>query len=273
MSRAYPRIVLGVLGIAVLVVVATGQYTSYVRAGTWPALVITGLTLVVLAGHGALREWQHHDAVRRTRTFGVPAESGHSGHGHTGPAHTGHAHTGSTWVLLLAPVACLALLAPPSLGSYSAARAPDAVLAAPDTTDIGFEDLWEPLPAGGVVPLPLSEFITRARWDDSKELERRTVRLTGFVLPRPVGRAGDEPWQLARMGINCCAADATVYRVRMADPGGLTVTDPAADSWVEVEGRWVSEPAAATDPVAVAEPPLLRIERVRSVPVPEQPYD
>lgn len=273
MTGTRVRAAVGLLGVTLLVVVVTGHYRSYVRASNWWMLLAAGVVLVVLAVHGALREWQQLDLERSARRYAADPRAwldGRLGTGRRAPG-SGHDHDGpgSAWVLLLAPVACLALLAPPTLGSYSAARAPDGATAAlvPAVTVEG--PAWAPLPAGDVVPMTFQEFVVRARWDTTQAMAGRTVRLTGFVVPRAPERAGEAPWVLARMGIMCCAADAVAYRVRLS---GAPVRRLPADTWLEVEGMWVAEPAP-TDPDAPGAPPLLRVTALREVPVPAEPFD
>lgn len=154
-------------------------------------MLAAGAVLVLLALHGALRQWRRSDETRTLARYGA----GHPSHEH-GESDGPH---GRSWALLLAPVACLALLAPQALGSYSAGRAVSAAPVRPvqpGQADAGQVDVsqldagqqswsgWAPLPAGDIVPLSLGEFITRAQWDESRSLTGRTVRLTGFVLRR-----------------------------------------------------------------------------------------
>jgi uncharacterized repeat protein (TIGR03943 family) len=270
MTDVRARLTLGLLGVFVLATVISGTYRNYVRPGTWPLLTASGILLLLLAVHGALRQWRRHDAVQAARQFGGTLPQDASDH---------HDHHGSSWVLLLAPVTCLALLAPPSLGSYSAARAADAVIAPRAVSQTGTEDAWPPLPAGSVIPMTLDDFITRAQWDTRQALAGRTVRLTGFVLPPSSGPpgpgAGKPGWVLARMTIMCCAADAVALKVRIiGQPAPIPPNRAsAADTWVEVDAQWVPGTINDNDPAQVEEPPTVQATRVRVVPAPAEPYE
>ncbi len=254
MSQVRGRVVLIVLGTAAISTVLGGGYRSYVKPSMGPWLLATGAVLVLLAVHGALREFRRYDADHL---------SAHPEHGH-----------GQVWGLLLAPVACLALLAPPSLGSYTAARAVDAVTARPADVVDDEVPAWPPLPAGDVVALSLGEFITRTQWDGTRALVGRTVRLTGFVVPRAEGEPSAGEWTLARMTIMCCAADAAVYRVQMIDPtGAVGGRPPAADTWLEVEGTWAPTSSGPTGVGPAISDPVLRLVAARAIPAPADPYE
>lgn len=270
MTGLRQRAVLLLTGAFVVLTAATGQHARYVRPGMRYVLLGTGAVTVFLAVHGALREWRRRDLAAVTHG---PRDHHDGDHDDQDGPHDDpdHDHAGTAW-LMVAPVVCFALLAPPALGSYSAERATDAAVASrsPDSP------AWRALPAGDVVPLRLGEFITRARWDESGTLTGRTVRLTGFVTP---GRAGGptrtgspQRWDVARMAIMCCAADAAVYRVRLGlgVPASSGPSLPDVDTWVEVEGRWVPGPG---DSPANTEPPRLLVSAVRRIEPPANPYE
>lgn len=276
MSRAPGRVVLAVLGTAVVSTVVGGQYRSYVKGSMGPWLLLTGVVLLLLAVRGALRDRQRHDAERsRLRYGGAPRPAPAVQDGHDGDQHPGQEH-GWAWGLLLAPVACLALLAPPPLGSYTAARAVDAATVRPAAVIDEELPAWPPLPAGDVVPLTMGEFVTRAQWDTTRTLAGRTVRLTGFVVPRAAARhgTGGGDWTLARVSIMCCAADATAFRVQVLDPEGrASGRPPAADTWLELEGTWVPAAAPPIAVDAVIPDPVLRLTASRVVRAPADPYE
>ncbi|MGY1839543.1 MULTISPECIES: TIGR03943 family putative permease subunit [unclassified Modestobacter] len=95
---------------------------------------------------------------------------------------------------------------------------------------------------------------------DPAALAERRVRLVGFVVPRDDGGRDDGTWDIARLSINCCAADATALRVHVVGgPPGLV-----ADQWVEVVGT-----AGRRDPGG---PPVLRAASVEPIPAPAEPY-
>jgi uncharacterized repeat protein (TIGR03943 family) len=186
----------------------TDASLAYVRAALRPPLAAGGVVLLVLAAATLV-------GGRRPRRA---PDAGHA-HGHGG-------RLGAGWLLIL-PVLVLLLVAPPALGSYAANRqAPrgggstGAFPALPDPVD-------------GAVPLPVSEFVSRALYDQQRSLAGARVRVLGFVAPD--GHGG---YRLARFNVFCCAADAEAYEIAIrGDPGRRR-----ADQWLLVEGRWLPEP-------------------------------
>lgn len=124
------------------------------------------------------------------------------------------------WLLLL-PALSLLFYAPPALGAYTASRQPAKVVAERD----GFD----PLPRTSPLPITLTDFTTRVQQDRSLAIKGRTVQMSGLVTPV----AGGGSWDLTRIIISCCAADAQSVKVRIY---GSTV--PPADTWVSVTGNW-----------------------------------
>jgi uncharacterized repeat protein (TIGR03943 family) len=112
-----------------------------------------------------------------------------------------------------------------------------------------------------VIDVPVRDYVTRAVWDSGRSLQGRTVRLTGFAVPR--GDAGE--WDLARLSLSCCAADALASKVR---PVGNVPSQPA-EQWVEVTGRWV-EGGGLEDPRAI---PRIQVESVEPIEEPREPYE
>ncbi|MFN8172569.1 MAG: TIGR03943 family protein [Candidatus Nanopelagicales bacterium] len=191
MTKEIQGVVLTVLGIVVLRLAVGTAYLNYVKESLRPWLLVSGAVLVVL---GVLT---FVDVVLRRS---VPDEEPESDDGH------GHGHRGPrvAWLIFL-PVVAVFVVAPPALGAFSAARSP----AVPSLLDTSLPDL----PAGDPVTLYLSDYVQRAVWDKGTTLTGRTVELTGFVLPQPGGG-----WQLARMQITCCAADAFASKVQPVGP-------------------------------------------------------
>ncbi len=228
MRRETANIVLVLLGGALLKIAWTGDYLRFVKPSLLPFLVVTGLVIVGLAATAILRD------VRR-----APAGE--------------HEHGRSPWLLLL-PVFAVFLVAPPALGADSVTRAAQT-LAAQDRSG----DELAALPPGGVVALPLGEFVTRAVWDSEASVDGRTVRLTGFVVQ------GAEP-RLARLRIACCAADAVPVTVRLR---GADLSGVPSDTWLEVVGEVV--PGSATPATRFV--PTLAVTSARVVAPPAQPYE
>ncbi|MFD1661128.1 TIGR03943 family putative permease subunit [Streptomyces caeni] len=217
----------------------TDLYLRYVKEGLRPLLIASGVLLLVLGVAGAVpaREGEEH-------------EDGDGG----GPDGHAHGHDHSTvphiaWLLLL-PALSLLLYAPPALGAYTAARE------APRTVRV--QERFDPLPATSPLPMTLTDFTTRVQQDHTRAIEGRTVRMTGFVTP---GKGSG--WDLTRLILSCCAADAQSVKVRMYGGPGLP-----ADTWVTVTGTWHPGGTLGTASAPVA----LDVRTVERVPRPVNGY-
>jgi len=210
---------------------------AYIRAALRPPLAASGAVLLALAA--------------ATLRGGPPAtrQAPHVGHGHDG-------RLGAGWLLIL-PVLVLLLVAPPALGSYAASRqVPRA--GAPASA---FPPL--PDPVDGAVPLPVSEFVSRALYDRQRSLEGVRVRVLGFATPDDHGG-----YRLARFNVFCCAADAEAYEIAVHGDASRR----QADQWLRVEGRWLPEPPS--DGVAPSSRrPVLVADAVTPVRPPADPYE
>lgn len=210
---------------------------AYVRAALRPPLVASGAVLLALAV-----------ATLRGRPGPRPAPD--DGHGHGG-------RLGAGW-LLIVPVLVLLLVAPPALGSFAASRqAPRAGGAATGA----FPPLADPV--DGAVPLPVSEFVSRALYDEHRSLAGARVRVLGFVTPGDHGG-----YRLARFNVFCCAADAEAYEIEIRGDA----TPRRADQWLLVEGRWLPQPVAGTMQPSTRRPVLVA-EAVTPVKPPADRYE
>ncbi len=257
------------LGGAILKASLTDMYLRYVKAGLQPFLIGAGALLVVAAvmtlwydfRHGAAPDTecaegarehgagaQEHDGGHRLATGG----SAHDAHGH---GHDGHREPRVGW-LLIAPVLGLLLVAPPALGSYAAEQAGSA-LSAQQVSD------FPALPEGDPARISVLDYATRAIFDEGRSIGDRRVRVTGFLSADPNGGQ-----LLTRMILSCCAADARPIKVGMngAVPQGL-----AADSWVEITGRYSGH--RGTDPVNGDEIPFIEVLEWRPVTAPAEQYE
>lgn len=250
MRRRFQWLILIALGAMVLRTAATDAHLQYVQPFMRPVLIVTGASLLFLGLADALRTLHRLD-----RQLPMPVID----HEHADGA--GHPSAPRTAWLLLLPVVCVAALAPPALGAFSAERAVDVTLVDPASqADSGFEALAP----GPVVPLSLTDYTTRAYWDTAASLEGRTLRLTGFVTPRPEGG-----WYLTRMSLRCCAADAAAIRVAVLD-----APSPPIDRWVEVDGTWLpSQPGPDPGQATNTTPAQISAARVTTVPMPRAPYE
>lgn len=238
--RETTNILLILIGGALLKITLNGTYLRYVKPSVRPWVLSAGAMIVVLALVAIIRD------IRA----GQPSQ--------LGDQHA-HQHGSRSVLLLLLPVLAIFLVAPPALGADSVTRATGRNAAVPAVTQQGAA-AFPPLPAGPVVPISLSEFITRSVWDATNSLRGRTVRLTGFLVHEPGAL------YLARLVITCCAADATPMKVELAggQAGGLP-----DDQWVAVDG--VLRPGSATQ--ANGYTPTLTVVSVTTITAPADPYE
>jgi len=227
--------ILLLVGVTALWLGLTDAALAYVRGALRPPLVASGVALLALAAAALLGR-----------------DPGGRGHGHGAPR--------SGWLLAL-PVLVLLLITPPALGSFAASRqATQAVRAGSDPAGV-FPPL--PQPVGGAVPLPVSEFVTRALYDRDRSLAGARVRLLGFAVPDEAGG-----YQLTRFNLFCCAADGQAYQ--LAVHGDRTPRQ--ADQWLVVEGRWRPQPVSdGIAPSSVL--PVLIAESVTPVRPPADRYE
>jgi uncharacterized repeat protein (TIGR03943 family) len=233
--RELHALVLALLGGTLLKLAVTGDYKNYVKVGARPYLIAASIVVLIIAG---ISLWQ---AVTRRRAA--------DHHGHS------HGRVDVAWLLVL-PMLVLLLVAPPALGSYSAARSGTALRA-------GSNSALPPLPDGDPVHLSVLDYASRAVFDHGDSLRGHHVTLSGFVLP-----GGDGGWYLTRMVITCCAADAQPVKV------GLTGTLPAglkANDWISVTGSYADR--QDKDPVNGDPIPYLSVSSTEPIAAPPQQYE
>lgn len=152
--------------------------------------------------------------------------------------------------LILVPVLLVSMAAPGPLGVDALERQP--ALTVPVAEDSGFP----PLADGQANDMTLKQLLERYEWDDPEDLAGKQLRIVGFV-----GQESDgQRWSLNRFGIFCCAADARAYSAHISGAPRPERTF----AWVEVVG--------VIDFDASGELPVLFVESVTEVPVPEEPY-
>ncbi|MFR9729410.1 TIGR03943 family putative permease subunit [Saccharopolyspora sp. MS10] len=253
------NLLLVLLGGALLKLALTGTYLRYVKPGLFPWLVGAGAVVVALGAVAIVRDVLEARARARAAVdpFAPPVPE-RSGPGQEGTEHEHRSR--SPWLLLL-PVFAVFLVAPPALGADSIGRGQHA--AAPERPGAEFFDA---LPPGPAPRLTVSEFITRVVWDGSGALERRAVRLQGFVV-----HPDDDPGrsQLARLRISCCAADAAPVLIDLAGAPAEALTEVEPDTWIEVTGTL--RPGTATE--ANGHVPTFDLTEVHEIPAPEDPYE
>lgn len=227
MSERTQAFVLLLFGGALVRLGLSDQLVRYVRPVARPWVLLAGIALFALA---VLRLLLAH-RVTRTRSDQAGA-------------------IGTGW-LVLAPVVAILIIAPPALGSYSAARA------VPVRVSAGTAKSFPALTGASPHQLGLLDFTTRVVWDGGRTLTGQDVSLTGFVLSqRPDG------FVLARLVITCCAADAAPVEIEVR-----TDHPPATGAWVTVVGRYAGvDPQRPTFPVLTARSTI-------AVSEPTNPYD
>ncbi|QGK69292.1 TIGR03943 family protein [Allosaccharopolyspora coralli] len=243
MRRETQNLLLLLLGGAVLKIALTGTYVRYVKPSLLPWLIAAAAVTVGLALFAIFRDIRA--AQRGVADTGDCREHG----------------TRSPWMLLL-PVFAIFLVAPPALGADAVTRAGDGSRV-PDRPSSA--EMFPELPPGDAPLLSVSEFVTRVVWDDSGTLDGRPIRLRGFVVhPEQEG-----PTQLARLRVNCCAADAAPIRVDLAGAAAKRSSTLAADTWIEVTGTLRT--GSATE--ANGQVPTLEITQLRRIAPPQDPYE
>jgi uncharacterized membrane protein YcgQ (UPF0703/DUF1980 family) len=209
-KRELHALILALVGGTLLKLALTGDFERYVKPGVRPYLVAASIVVLLVAAASLVPRWR----------------SGDDHHGHD------HGRFDVAW-LLVVPMLVLLVIAPPALGSFSAARSGTALGAAANASD---------LPA-----LP----------------DGRRVTLSGFVLP---GEGGT--WYLTRMVITCCAADAQPVKVGLAGtvPDGLKGND-----WLQVTGTYATR--QDRDPVNAQPIPYLTVDSSTPIPAPALQYE
>jgi uncharacterized repeat protein (TIGR03943 family) len=214
------------VGAVLLRLTFTGTYERYVRVGMEPWLIAAGVAVVLLG------------AATLVRSLRV-------GRGH------GHEHGVGVGWLLLAPVAALLLVAPPTLGSYGVAHGArvDVRAGAPVFKRLARQ--------ATPVPMTLLEYSQRAFDHRGASFNGNAIRLTGFVA----GSKGTG-FDIARYQIACCAADAIPAVVRVVGTAGSV---PGRDGWVTVTGTFRN--------VVAGEIPEMVATSIAAISAPEDPYE
>jgi uncharacterized repeat protein (TIGR03943 family) len=217
------------VGAVLLRLTITDTYRRYVRPemGTW--LTVAGVAVICL-GLATL--------VGSLRGRTVADHHHHEDHG-----------IGVGW-LLLAPIAALLLVAPPTLGSYGVSRAAAVQIKPGKAVFHRLERSTNPR------AMTLLEYGQRSFDHDGASFNGTTIQLTGFVAAAETGG-----FRLARYQIACCAADAIPVVVRVTGTSG---DPPPVDQWVTVTGTF--QPGDG-------ELPQIASTGVVEITAPEDPYE
>ena len=232
MTSRTQAFVLLLFGGALVRLATTDSLLRYVRPIARPWVLLGGLAMAGLA------------------VWTLLAGSRHASDAESTDEHDHHGASRVAW-LVLAPVVAILVVAPPALGAYSAKRLPVSAITPPSAH-------FPALTGAEPVRVTLLDYYARAAFDAGRTLTGRRVALTGFVLhPGPAG------FEMARLVITCCAADARPIVVSVQSRAAA----PQPDSWVTATGTYGGmSPDDATVPV-------LRADVVTSVAQPSNPYD
>jgi uncharacterized repeat protein (TIGR03943 family) len=220
------------VGAVVLRLTFTDTYRRYVQPAMGKWLLVAGIAVILLGLVTLI------NALRN-----VEPEEAH-GHDHE------HAHRVGVGWLLLAPIAALLLVAPPTLGAYGVNRA-GTIKVSPGKA------FFKPLKqADAPVEMTVLEYIERALEHNGASFHSVPVKLTGFVAGSQAGS-----FRLARYQIACCAADATPVVIEVVGTSG---TPPGDDQWVTVTGTFQR---------GGGDIPRLAATSIVEIPAPEDPYE
>jgi uncharacterized repeat protein (TIGR03943 family) len=220
------------VGAVVLRLTFTDTYRRYVQPGMGKWLLIAGFALILLGLVTLV------NALRN-----VEPEEAH-GHDHE------HAHSVGVGWLLLAPIAALLLVAPPTLGAYGVNRGGTVKV---KSGKAFFKPLQQ---KDAPAQMTLLEYVERSLEHNGASFRRVPVKLTGFVAGAEAGG-----FRLARYQIACCAADATAVEMEVVGASG---TPPRNDEWVTVTGTF--QPGGG-------ELPRLAATSIVEIPAPNDPYE
>lgn len=254
MNRETQSIVVILMGGLLISITVTGKYTSYVRPGLGPLLVIAGVVLVLVGVISVVTaivaDVRQRGADQREDNPRGGGQADEDPAGDPGPDDHSHQHDKSKapW-LILAPVLVLLLMAPPALGADAVARnagsqAIQGSASVHPASGPGAAD-GAGGPAGGYKPndgsghgegtkafakkRPTMEFPALPAGENPsigiKEFVMRalydgdeSVSDTPVTLTGFIAPAGDGfigGYTIARLVVSCCAADASPMQVHV----------------------------------------------------------
>jgi len=302
MNKETQSIVVTLLGGLLISITLSHRFTSYVRPGFAPLLLIGGGILVlvgvvslVLAIRSDAKDAKDakKDKARATLTAPAPARHDHDDPAvHGDPHDHDHDKSKAPWLLLL-PVLVLLLVAPPALGADAVARnassqalaGVDVVARSDSTSKDGagggggykFNDgsgsaadstgsrrtmHFPALPAGDNPPVGMKDLILRALYDADNSVEGVPVTVTGFIAP--AGDGYTDGYTVARIVISCCAADANPMQLHIAGDAPFP-----ANTWVDAVVTVVPNTATMDNGYV----PTVTVTSMTPVQQPDDPYE
>ncbi|WP_353651019.1 TIGR03943 family protein [Nakamurella sp. A5-74] len=299
MNKEAQSVVVGLLGGLLIGITVSGKFTSYVRPGFGPLLMAAGIILVgigivslVTVVRGEVRRDRaaagragadagHHgdsDSADRDRADSDRADRGaHDAHGHQ------HDRSRAAW-MILAPILMLVVVSPAALGADAVARsagaqglvgqaptpikktaadgyAPnDGSGSAGSGSSVGRRTIpFDPLPAGPNPVIGVKDLVMRALYDGTNSVATTPVTVVGFISPAGDGYTAG--YTIARMAINCCAADANPTRIHVDGSAPFPVNS------------WVAAVVTAQEGTATEANNYVPVVEVRSIEQVQQPTD
>ena len=300
MNKETQSIVVTLLGGLLISITLSHRFTSYVRPGFAPLLLIGGGILVlvgvvslVLAIRSDAKDAKDAKKDKARATLTAPARHDHDDPAvHGDPHDHDHDKSKAPWLLLL-PVLVLLLVAPPALGADAVARnassqalaGVDVVARESSTSKDGagggggykFNDgsgsaadstgsrrtmHFPALPAGDNPPVGMKDLILRALYDADNSVEGVPVTVTGFIAP--AGDGYTDGYTVARIVISCCAADANPMQLHIAGDAPFP-----ANTWVDAVVTVVPNTATMDNGYV----PTVTVTSMTPVQQPDDPYE
>jgi uncharacterized repeat protein (TIGR03943 family) len=297
MNKETQSIVVALLGGLLLSITLSGRFTSYVRPGFAPLLLIGGGILVlvgVLSLVLAIRADLAADRAQKVAAAGIAAapaldaspDDAADAHGHD------HSAAKAPWLILL-PVLVLLLVAPPALGADAVARnassqglagydvvaqepagSKDGAGASPGgykfndgsgsaTDSTGSHRTMHFPPLEGTDPsMTIKDLVLRALYDADNSVQDKAVTVTGFIAPAGDGYSGG--YTIARMVISCCAADANPMQLHVAGDAPLP-----SNTWVNAVVTVVPDTATLENGYV----PTITLSSMTTTNQPDDPYE
>ncbi|MFK8026042.1 MAG: TIGR03943 family protein [Ilumatobacter sp.] len=228
------------IGIVVMRLVISGEYGFFVQQRMQIPLAVAGVLLLVFGVIELVAAFRSESSDPEASTRSISPTVG--------------------W-LLAAPLVVLLAVAPAALGAAAAERVDSIVPAEPSPSDDSLQALDD---SGGPVPLKVSDFLTRAIWDDTGSLIDTEVELEGLVVNAD---EIDDGFWLTRFAVSCCAADGLPLQVAIRG----VEREFDNDEWVRVVVVWNEPPGGEYGPDDLIEARLVDIEVVENPP--NDPYE
>jgi len=292
MNKETQSIVVTLLGALLISITLSHRFTSYVRPGFAPLLLIGGGILVVVGVLSLILAIRADAKKERAHAATNTEHQGAGGHGHDHDHDHGHDKSKAPWLLLL-PVLVLLLVAPPALGADAVARnassqalaGVDVVARESSTSKDGagggggykFNDgsgsaadstgsrrtmHFPALPAGENPPVGMKDLILRALYDADNSVEGVPVTVTGFIAP--AGDGFSDGYTIARIVISCCAADANPMQLHIAGDAPFP-----ANTWVDAVVTVLPNTATLDNGYV----PTVTVTSLTPVQQPDDPYE